>query len=289
MITNILKAIGFFAVFIGLVACQEAATTAAELPPTEMAVPLDNSAVEDKTTTIAPAVFTIPTLDTWVRYENPTLRFALRHPADWTVTGRGNGITLNAPQMVTIEAEPTPWSVWVSVREKFAEDASLFDVIVNDYHFEGVIEQFKQTLTEETVNGQMVYRSTIIQAAFGGQLSVFFEDGDRFVEVMLRPFNAERPYENQEAFAELFTILLESVEFTEELAEALADPAEHLSFSQPFLLLADYPPSNTPYRIDQGDFWLVHTPEGQLMAFSPVSPEYAGRIGAYRSKLDPDG
>ena len=45
----------------------------------------------------------------------------------------------------------------------------------------------------------------------------------------------------------------------------------------PPLTLENYPPSETPYRF--GSFWLVHTPPGQLMAFSPVSPEYDERVG----------
>jgi hypothetical protein len=168
--------------------------------------------------TINPATFDIPDLDTWVRYESPTLQFALRHPPEWTVTERGNGITLTAPQTAVIDSETILWSIWVSVREKFAEDASLYDLVVNDYHFEVVFEQFEETLTEETINGRTAYRSTIIPAA-GGQLSIFFEDDGRFVEVTLRPFDEERPYENQEAFAELFAMLLETVAFAEEMSE----------------------------------------------------------------------
>ncbi len=45
---------------------------------------------------------------------------------------------------------------------------------------------------------------------------------------------------------------------------------------EPPLTLENYPPSATPYRF--GSFWLVHTPDGQLMAFSPVSPEYDDRV-----------
>ncbi|MBE2222482.1 MAG: hypothetical protein IAF02_13125, partial [Anaerolineae bacterium] len=40
----------------------------------------------------------------------------------------------------------------------------------------------------------------------------------------------------------------------------------------------DYPPSATPYWIEAGDFWLVHTPEGELFAFAPLSPAYAEAI-----------
>lgn len=42
----------------------------------------------------------------------------------------------------------------------------------------------------------------------------------------------------------------------------------------PALPVADYPASDTPYYVESGDFWLVHTPEGQLFAFAPTSPEY---------------
>ena len=152
---------------------------------------------------------------TWQPYENVELGLVFSHPADWTLTERQNGLTLTAPQLVDIGSDTVPWTIWVSVHEKFAADASLFEVIVNQYHFQGVIENFENTLTEETVNGQTVYRSTILPGAPGGQLSIFFDDGDRFVEVMLRPFDEERPYENQEVFAELLATFLETVTFDE--------------------------------------------------------------------------
>jgi hypothetical protein len=44
------------------------------------------------------------------------------------------------------------------------------------------------------------------------------------------------------------------------------------------LALADYPPSSTPYLVEDGDFWLVHTPAGALLSFILVSPEYASHI-----------
>jgi hypothetical protein len=45
------------------------------------------------------------------------------------------------------------------------------------------------------------------------------------------------------------------------------------------LSLADYPPGETPYFISEGDFWLVHTPAGQLIAFAATSPDYRPDIG----------
>lgn len=44
------------------------------------------------------------------------------------------------------------------------------------------------------------------------------------------------------------------------------------------LSLDDYPAGDTPYFVEEGDFWLVHTPEGQLLAFAPVSPDYNDSI-----------
>ncbi len=163
-------------------------------------------------------MFGFPDFESWELYEHPTLQFALRYPPDWTVTERDNGVTLTAPQTAVINSETIPYSIWVLVREKFAEDASLYDVIVNEYHFEAVFEQFEETLTEEMVNGRMVYRSTIIPAN-GGQVSIFFAEDGRFVEVTARPFDAQQPHENQEAFAELFEMLLETVTLVEEVTE----------------------------------------------------------------------
>lgn len=49
--------------------------------------------------------------------------------------------------------------------------------------------------------------------------------------------------------------------------------------SSMLLSLADYPPGETPYFITEGDFWLVHTPAGQLIAFAATSPDYRPDIG----------
>jgi hypothetical protein len=44
------------------------------------------------------------------------------------------------------------------------------------------------------------------------------------------------------------------------------------------LTLADYPPAGAPYYVERSDLWLVHTPEGRLLAFAPVSPDYGEQI-----------
>lgn len=49
--------------------------------------------------------------------------------------------------------------------------------------------------------------------------------------------------------------------------------------SSMLLSLADYPPGETPYFITEGDFWLVHAPAGQLIAFAATSPDYRPDIG----------
>jgi hypothetical protein len=51
------------------------------------------------------------------------------------------------------------------------------------------------------------------------------------------------------------------------------------SYPSLLLPLADYPPGDTPYFISEGDFWLVHTLAGQLLAFAATSPDYRPDIG----------
>jgi hypothetical protein len=46
----------------------------------------------------------------------------------------------------------------------------------------------------------------------------------------------------------------------------------------PALALVEYPPRDTPYLVESGDFWLVHHPEGNLLAFAPISPEYRADV-----------
>lgn len=43
---------------------------------------------------------------------------------------------------------------------------------------------------------------------------------------------------------------------------------------------ANFPPADTPYLIEgeSGNFWLVHTPAGEIFAFVPVSPEYKDSV-----------
>lgn len=50
------------------------------------------------------------------------------------------------------------------------------------------------------------------------------------------------------------------------------------SVQRPVLSLANYPTGGRPYHIEIGNFWLVHTLEGQLFSFVAVSPEYAEHI-----------
>jgi hypothetical protein len=55
------------------------------------------------------------------------------------------------------------------------------------------------------------------------------------------------------------------------------------------LPLSDYPPRDTPYRVAAGDLWLVHTPEGDLLALAPVSPEYRDDVKVEECRYDWNG
>lgn len=48
--------------------------------------------------------------------------------------------------------------------------------------------------------------------------------------------------------------------------------------SQLTVPLVDFPPAAAPYPLLGGQLWLVHTTDGQLMAFAPESPEYVEDI-----------
>ncbi len=50
------------------------------------------------------------------------------------------------------------------------------------------------------------------------------------------------------------------------------------TFPSQIVPLADYPPNAAPYFIAKADLWLIHTPEGQLIAFTPWSPDYRHEI-----------
>ncbi len=60
--------------------------------------------------------------------------------------------------------------------------------------------------------------------------------------------------------------------------DSIVESPSRESAMPPILTLVDYPPSDTPYHIEDGDLWLVHTPEGQLFSFAPIAPTYAEHI-----------
>ncbi|MDT8307839.1 MAG: hypothetical protein RRC07_18035 [Anaerolineae bacterium] len=54
----------------------------------------------------------------------------------------------------------------------------------------------------------------------------------------------------------------------------------------PALPLKDYPPGDTPSYVESGDFWLAHHPEGNLLAFVPVSPAYRDDVAVAACRFD---
>lgn len=68
--------------------------------------------------------------------------------------------------------------------------------------------------------------------------------------------------------------------------EPAAESGNKATDAQPVLPLADYPPSSTPYRIEDSDLWLVHTLAGQLIAFAPFSPDYNEQINVEECRFE---
>jgi hypothetical protein len=56
-------------------------------------------------------------------------------------------------------------------------------------------------------------------------------------------------------------------------------PSVNVVNPPPILSLSRYPPRDTPYFVEDGDFWLVHTTDGRLFAFAPLPPAYEGEPG----------
>lgn len=56
--------------------------------------------------------------------------------------------------------------------------------------------------------------------------------------------------------------------------------------NQVSLSLDDYPPGEAPHFVESEDFWLVHTPEGDLFAFVPISPEYVDHVSIEECRYD---
>ena len=56
--------------------------------------------------------------------------------------------------------------------------------------------------------------------------------------------------------------------------------------SQVTLSIDDYPPGDKPTLVESGDFWLVHPPDGNLLAFVRVAPEYAAHVAVEECRYD---
>ena len=52
------------------------------------------------------------------------------------------------------------------------------------------------------------------------------------------------------------------------------------------LSIDDYPPGDRPTLVESSDFWLVHTPDGKLLAFVDVAPEYVARVSVDECRYD---
>lgn len=62
--------------------------------------------------------------------------------------------------------------------------------------------------------------------------------------------------------------------------ERVYEPAQ-----EPILPLADYPPSDTPYYVENGDIWFVHSLEGHMLAIAPVAPTYHDQIDVAECRI----
>jgi len=189
--------------FLGsLVACSVAACSTltqpaqtSPLPPTETALLV--------TTEISVYVAT----PDWKPYHSDSLRLTFAYPANWTVQEADNFIDLSSPDRAGFEAD-SELAYFVFIGERANPERRPFSEIVT----EGLSEELRQAFrfTSVQIGDYLTYQTESLPSQ-AGALEVFFEDGDRYVEFGLVPYNSQNPFIGQDRHAKLFEALLKTV------------------------------------------------------------------------------
>jgi hypothetical protein len=138
----------------------------------------------------------------------------------------------------------------------------------------------RRTITGQIVHGYGDRRpvgGATLQLDPGGEVFALTQKDGRFTLTNV-PFAATTVYANH----------LQFVIPAGEDAHLDLGTIEYPLVHPPVLPLKDYPPADTPYYVEAGDFWLVHNPDGELLAFVPTSPAYREDVpvGACRFTWD---
>ncbi len=129
--------------------------------------------------------------------------------------------------------------------------------------------------TSRTINGRIItsygghapVSSAMLQIESGGEFVAETDAYGRFTLTDM-PFAEIMVYANHLQF---------TIPAGEEPLLDLGD-IEYPLIHPPVYQLNDYPSRSRPYHMENAGFWLVHTPEGQLIAFAPHSPTYTNHM-----------
>jgi hypothetical protein len=143
----------------------------------------------------------------WKQYSSDSLRLTFAYPANWSIQVADNFIQLSSPDRAGFEAD-SELAYFVFIGERANPERRPFSEIVT----EGLSEELRQAFRFTSVQiGDYLTHQTESLPSRAGALEVFFEDGDRYVEFGLAPYDSQNPIIGQDRHAKLFEALLKTV------------------------------------------------------------------------------
>jgi hypothetical protein len=136
-----------------------------------------------------------------------SIRLTFGHPANWAVEVADNFIYLSSPDRAGFEADLELY-YFVFITELANPERRPFSEIVT----EGLNEELRQAFrfTSVQIGDYSTYQTESLPSR-AGALQVFFEDGDRYVEFGLAPYDSQNPIIGQDRHAKVFEALLQTV------------------------------------------------------------------------------
>lgn len=192
----------YLVVAVLLAACL--AATVSETPDQAIAdsVAATMAAIESETLEDTPTQDqSTDTADIWQVLDCDSIQVSIQHPPAWTATC-GDEMVYICDSTQYGEGERYTYCVYISQHlgvgnlsfEEFMVDRNLAAAEYLEF-------------TETTVAGRPAYRTQSVGSMMG-MLSYFIQDGDRYVEFDLDPYNVSNPWEEQEIYLTIFETMI---------------------------------------------------------------------------------
>jgi hypothetical protein len=174
-------------------------------------MPVGQTPVTQPAQPLPPTESALSAAPDWKEYHSDPLRLTFAYPATWAIQVVDNDIYLSSPDRSGFESDTElAYSVFVSERAN-PERHSFSDAVT-----EGLSEELKQTFsfTSVQIGDYLTYQTKSLPSQ-AGALQVFFENGDRYVEFGLAPYDSQNPFIGQDRHEKLFEAMLQTVRLTE--------------------------------------------------------------------------